>query len=150
FLAYTLPFYGRDSASTLAKVLHDPPPRLSAFLKKCPRELDQVVFRALAKDRNERYGSMEDFSFELQAVQEVLSRELIVNYLQSAETCVLKQDWNKAKENLRQLLKLDRQHRRANDLLREVQAQIQKQQVNEQLRQLRAHAEEALVLRRWD
>jgi serine/threonine-protein kinase len=150
FLTGELPFRGKDTSSTLMKILHDPIPPLSLFLRSYPIELDQVVARALAKKRDDRYASIEDFAFDIQRIQEESRRQLIVGYLHTAEACVAQSDWNKAKENLRQVLKLDRQHTRANELVREIQVQLQKQQKRDQLRQLRARAEEALGQREWD
>src|SRR5229473_189147 len=150
FLTGELPFRGKDTSSTLMKILHDPIPPLSLFLRSYPIELDQVVARALAKKRDDRYASIEDFAFDIQRIQEDSRRHLIVGYLSTAEACVAQSDWNKAKESLRQVLKLDRQHTRANELVREIQAQLQKQQKRDQLRQLRARAEEALGQREWD
>ncbi len=150
FLTGELPFRGKDTSSTLMKILHDPIPPLSLFLRSYPIELDQVVARALAKKRDDRYASIEDFAFDIQRIQEDSRRQLIVGYLHTAEACVAQSDWNKAKENLRQVLKLDRQHTRANELVREIQAQLQKQQKRDQLKQLRARAEEALGQREWD
>ncbi len=150
FLCDVLPFQGKDPTSTLAKILHDPPPSLKGFLTSYPPELDTVVQQALAKDRNNRYSSMEDFAFDLQSVQEKLSQDLIAGYLRTAEFCLATKDWDKAREHLRQILKFDKQNRRANELLREVQRQIQEQQIGEQVRQLRTHAGDALGARRWD
>lgn len=56
---------------------------------------------------------------------------------------------DKAREHLKQVLKFDKQHRRANDLLREVQRQIQEQQNREQVGQLRSRADAALGARHW-
>ena len=150
FLTGSLPFQGRDPTSTLARILHEPPPPLSNFLSAYPAELDEIIRHALAKDRNVRYTSMEDFAFDLRTVQEKLSQELIANFLRSAETCIQGRDWDKAREHLRQVLNLDKQHRRANELLREVQVQIQRQQLSEQVRQLRSRADDALAMRNWD
>jgi len=75
---------------------------------------------------------------------------MIAASLQAAESCIEGQDWEKAREQLRQVLKLDKQHRRANELLREVQGQIQRQQVVEKVRQLRMRADEALGMRNWE
>jgi eukaryotic-like serine/threonine-protein kinase len=150
FLSEMLPFQGKDPTSTLAKILHDRPSSLTSVLRQCPPELDQVVQRALSKDRKDRYGSMEDFAFDLQSVQDNLSRDLIASCLRSAEVSIQGKEWDKAREYLRQVLKFDKQHRRANELLREVQRQIQEQQIGEQVRQLRSRAEDALGARQWD
>src|SRR5437763_14484300 len=61
-LTGALPFDGKDTASTLLKIIHEPPPPLSNFLKNYPPELDQVINRALAQDREERYANTEDFA----------------------------------------------------------------------------------------
>ncbi len=150
FLAGVLPFQGRDTTSTLAKILQEAPPPLANFLKPCPPELDRVLQRALSKDRNERYTSMEDFAYDLQSVQQNLIRELIANYLINAEASMATKDWEKAREHLRQVLKFDRQHRRGNELLREVQKQIQKQQIREQADRLQSQARDALAARQWE
>jgi serine/threonine protein kinase len=150
FLTGELPFRGKDTSSTLMKILHDPVPSLSVFLKSYPAELDQVIARALAKKRDDRYSAIEDFGFDVQRIQEESRRQIIAGYLSTAEDCVAQCDWNKAKESLRQVLKLDRQHTRANELVRHIQTQLQKQQKKDQLRQLRSRAEEALGQREWD
>ena len=150
FVAGVLPFQGKDPTSTLAKILQEPPPLLSNFVQPCPPELDTIIQRALAKDRNDRFTAMEDFIFELQSVQEKLSRDVIAKCLRVAEVSIETRDWTKAREQLRQVLKYDKQHRRANEMLREVQSQIQKQQITEQVGLLRSQAEEALAARRWD
>ena len=150
FLSGSLPFQGKDPTSTLAKILNDPPPSLAKFVALYPSELDEVLRRALCRDRNERYTSMEDLLFDLRTMQEKLSRELITNGLRAAENCIASRDWERAREQLRQVLSLDKQHRRANELLREVHAQVQRQQVGEQVKQLRMRADEALSMRNWD
>ena len=150
FLCGDVPFRGKDPASTLAKVLHETVPPLSKFVQDYPLELDEILKHALAKDRNVRYGSMEEFAFELQSVHDKLSQERIASLLRTAEISIETRDWERARDHLRQVLKLDKQHRRANELLRQVQTQIQKQQVTEQVRQLRQRADDALGMRKWD
>src|SRR5215469_16593890 len=129
FLTGELPFRGKDTASALMKILHDPAPPLSTYLRNYPTELDAILGRALAKSRHDRYSSIEEFAFDLQRLQEGLRRELIGGYLRSAELCIEQSEWSKAKENLRHILKLDRQNTRANELVRMVQSRIQKEQL---------------------
>lgn len=150
FLTGQLPFRGKDTTSTLMKILRDPVPPLSTHLRAYPPELDEVLARALAKSRQDRYPTIEEFAFDLQRLQEGLRRDLVAGYLRSAEVCIERSEWIKAKENIRQIFKLDRQNTRANELGRVVQARIQKEQQREQIRQLRSRADEALRLRQWD
>src|SRR5215469_13333489 len=150
FLTGSVPFRGKDPASTLAKILHEIPPSVASSVFEYAAELDEIVRRALAKDRNTRYTSMEDFSFDLRSLEEKLSQSVITKQVRAAESSIAEKQWEKAREQLRQVLKLDKQNRRANEMLREVQTQIHRQQVNEQVRQLRQRADEALGLRKWE
>src|SRR5947209_7320438 len=53
-LTYKLPFDAPDTASTLLKIINEPAPPLAKFLD-VPPDLDEVLQRALNKDRDERY-----------------------------------------------------------------------------------------------
>lgn len=63
------PFSGNASVEIMSRHLSFAPPDLSEkqCAKKYPR-LEQVLWRALAKDRNERYFSAEDFAADLSAL----------------------------------------------------------------------------------
>ena len=143
-LTGTVPFDGKDTASTLLKIIHEPPPPLSNFIKNYPPELDTVIAKALAKDREERYATAEDFAFDLSRVQEQLKRLLVSEYVDRAKSSIEKADLAKAKEILQLVLKVDTQHAVAKELMQEVQQRLQRQVRGEQIKQLRANAEEAL------
>ena len=65
-LTGALPFEGKDTASTLLKIIHEAPPSLKNYIANYPEELDEVIRKALAKDREERFASAREFgaSFE--------------------------------------------------------------------------------------
>ena len=149
-LTYQLPFEGKDAGETLLKIIHDPPPPLGRFLPVYPPELDDIMQRVLAKNPDERYQTATDLAFDLSHVQERLKRERVSEYLEAVEFSVAEGQWVKAKEQLVQLLKIDRQNARAGDLLREVQQQIQKQQRSERIRDLQSQAEQAIARDRLD
>jgi hypothetical protein len=149
-LTYTLPFQGRDTGSTLLKIINEPPPALNQTLAAYPPELDSIVQRALAKAREDRYPTAEDFAFELGQVQDQLKRELVSEYLKVAEELIARSELNKAKEQVFQILKVDRQNRRASDLLKDIQSLLHDQQRGEQVRELRASAEEAIAGKQLD
>jgi len=143
-LTGTLPFDGKDTAATLLKIIHEPPPPLKNFLSEYPPDLEETLFRALAKDREERYATAEDFAFDLSRVQEQLKKSMVSDYVLRAKASIEKQELSRAKELLQQVLKVDTQHALAKELMHEVQQRLQKQQRGEQIRQLRSHAEDAL------
>jgi serine/threonine-protein kinase len=143
-LTGVVPFDGKDTASTLLKIIHEPPPPLSTYIKNYPAELDEVIKRALAKDREERYATAEDFAFDLSRVQEQLKKQLVSDYVARAKSSIEKADLAKAKEILQIVLKVDTQHQVAKELMQEVQQRLQRQVRGEQIKQLRANAEEAM------
>ncbi|MDP9269074.1 MAG: protein kinase [Acidobacteriota bacterium] len=149
-LTYTLPFDGRDTAATLLKIIHEPPPPLKNFISEFPPELEEILLKALAKDREERYATAEDFAFDLSRVQEQLKKSMVSDYVARARTSIEKQELSRAKELLQQVLKVDTQHSLAKELMHEVQQRLQKQQRGEQIRQLRSHAEDALGQRLYE
>jgi len=149
-LTYTLPFEGNDMASTLLKIIHDQPPALSKFLANYPTDLDEVIQRALAKDREERYATAEDFAFDLGRVQEQLKKQVVSEYVDRARGFMERQELQKAKELLQQVLRVDTAHTIAKELMHEVQQRISKQVRGEQIRQLRSNAEDAFAHRMYD
>jgi len=140
-----IPFEGKDTGETLMKTLHEAAPSLNELLKNCPPGLDDIVQRALAKDPEQRYQTAEELALDLGHILEKWRRERISEYLQGAETAAAQRQWARAKEQLLQVLKRDRQNSRANVRLREVQQEIQKQQRAERAKELLAQAEHALA-----
>jgi len=144
-LAYALPFDGKDTGAILLKIIHDPPPPLSTYLRAYPADLDSILARALAKAREERYATAGDLGFDLARVQEELKREKVSEYLKSVGELMGNSQWNQAKDQILEVLKIDQQNAHANDLLRTIQQRIQAQQRSEQAREFRLQAEEAVA-----
>ena len=147
---HAMPFDGQSTASTLLKILHDPPPPLKNFLTVYPPELETVVLRALAKDREERFQSADAFALDLAQLHGQLKQDIISSYLQEATLLIAKADLHQAREQLLQVLKIDRQQTRAIYLLREVQQKIQNEEVAEQVRKLQVQAEDAYAREEFD
>ena len=62
------PFVGDSPVSVAYQHVREPAPIPSSFAPDVPPELDRVVMRALAKDRNARYSTAQDFLADLSAV----------------------------------------------------------------------------------
>lgn len=140
-----LPFEGESTTTTLLKITREPPPPLKNFLTVYPAELEAIVLRALAKDREERYQSADELVLDLRQMQGHLKQELIDRNMEEVALLMERTDLYKAKDRLMQVLKIDQQNTRANQLLREVQGQIQRQELNAQVGKLREKAEEAFA-----
>jgi len=61
------PFIGDSPVSVAYQHVREAPPRPSQYASDVPAELDQIVLRALAKDRNSRYSSASEFLADLRA-----------------------------------------------------------------------------------
>jgi tetratricopeptide (TPR) repeat protein/predicted Ser/Thr protein kinase len=147
-LTSRLPFGGSTISETLQNIIASPPPALRHHLKEYPARLDEVVTRALAKNREERYQSASEFAFDLLEIEEELKRGLFADYLGRAETLVRSGEYERAKQELAHVLEIDRQHARANELMRKVEQATRKQQRESRAQSLQAHAEDALKCNR--
>ena len=143
-LTNALPFDGKDMGAILLKIVHDPPPPLQTYLSAYPEELDHIIARALAKNSEERYPTADRLAIDLMRVQDELKRDMVSEYLLSVDNLIADSQWNQAKERILEILRIDRQNSRANELLRNVEQQIQTQKRSEQARELRVQAEQAL------
>ena len=115
-----------------------------------PPELNGIVQQALAKDRDFRYASMDDLAIDLNRLLDRLKEEIISGYLSAAERCIQSSEWATAKEQIALIFRIDRQHTKANMLNREITAAIQREQLQSQIREHRAFAEQAFSQLRYD
>ena len=122
------PFAGSGIAQTLNRIVWSPPPPLSQFIQGYPPALDRIVARALAKEREERYPSASEFSFDLLEVEEHLKSGLFGEYISRAERLLRDGQLDRAKQELINVLQIDREHVRANELIRQVVQSIVKKQ----------------------
>ena len=149
-LTGALPFQGNDTGSTLMKIVHEPPPLLSKFMKLYPPELETISQKALAKDREQRYSCAEDLAFDLARLQQGLTHERVDDYLQKAADAIERKEFTSAREQLLQVLRVDSQNSAANMLLREMQQGLEQQRRHQQVKQTLAQAEEALTYKHYD
>jgi serine/threonine protein kinase len=149
-LTGVLPFEGGTTAGTLRKIIQDPPPQLKQYLKDCPPELEVLTQRALAKNREERYSSAEDFGIEVARLHQQYERQMLADYLQQAADSLKKKDYGTARQQVLQVLRVAPQNTEGVDLLRlikqgqeEQQREQQQRQREQQAVQLQMKAEEA-------
>ena len=60
------PFVGENVPSILFQIVHEPPPALAAKVASLPPQVEEVLLRALAKDKNDRFASVDDFAIALE------------------------------------------------------------------------------------
>lgn len=69
------PFLGATNSDIVASILKEEPPRLSTLASDIPAELEAIVTRALAKDKDERYQSVGDLLRDLKRIKQNLDFE---------------------------------------------------------------------------
>jgi serine/threonine-protein kinase len=69
-----LPFQGPSALSIMHEIATANPPVPSNIRSNLPTEFDRIICRALAKDKEQRYGSATEFADALQAFQQELAR----------------------------------------------------------------------------
>ena len=143
-LTSKLPFEGVGTAQTLKHIVSSPAPPLGQFIQEYPRALDHIVARALAKDRDKRYRSASEFSSDLLEVEEQLKSRLFGEFISRAEQLLREGQLDRAKQELLNVVEIDRQHVRANELMRQVMQAVAKKQGQQRARDLQAQAEQAL------
>jgi serine/threonine protein kinase len=140
-----LPFEAENTATTMLKIVHEPPPPLGTFLSSYPPEMEQILLRALAKNPDDRYRSAEEFAMDLEQLQGQLKEELIGREMHEVALFLERGEVVKAQSSLARVLKVDQQHSTANRLLRELQQRIQREEIGKQVRELRQHAEDSMA-----
>jgi serine/threonine-protein kinase len=75
-IAGRLPFEGANTSEVLAAILtRSEAPPVARFAPGAPPDLERIVSRALAKDREERYHSMQDLALDLKHLRQGLDFE---------------------------------------------------------------------------
>ncbi len=149
-LSNSLPFEAPNTAATLFKIVHEPPPPLSKFLPVYPPELESCLLRALAKERDERYSDVEEFAADLRRIRDQVRQEMIGQHLHEASALLERNELSKAKEEVLQILRLDRHHVRGSLLLLEIQEKVHREQAAEQARRLAEQQAHERALREQD
>ena len=74
-VAGKLPFEGPTTTDVLSMILHREPPSLLLYQPALPAELERIVEKALAKEREARYQTAKDLSVDLKRLKQRLEVE---------------------------------------------------------------------------
>jgi eukaryotic-like serine/threonine-protein kinase len=128
FLTGEVPYKSSNPNTAFLKILNDPIPSLGTCIRDFPIGLDQIISRAMAKNIDERYQTAEEFSFDLSRLLETIKRGMMQQFLEQAKAAALRKELEAARQYLLEILKLDRHHAQASELLQAVRKELQKQQ----------------------
>jgi serine/threonine protein kinase len=120
------PFQAPDPVGVMARIIGEQSAPLSEVASGCPVALEQVVMRALEKDRELRYQSFADLLVDLQTVVQDLKRERAAELFTEARDLLSSERVVEAQTIVRNILDLDPTNPEARELRERVQESLQR------------------------
>ena len=133
FLTGTHPFDAPDAASIMFKITRADPPPLRQSVPDCPDALERILGRAMAKDRNVRYQSLEELQFDAEPLWVGLRRKRAEELLQQANSRIGGDQPESAVALIRELLELDPSNHEALLLRSSLQQQVHQRAVKSKI-----------------
>jgi len=149
FLAGTHPFEAPDMASFMYKITGAEPVQLSRLVPGCPRALNQIVMRALEKDRDLRYQSLEDLLLDSRPVLLELQKERAAELLAAAHGLFSSGQVARAQALLKEILDLDPNNPEGWELRERIQQSLHRMSVRPKIASLLKAAENDLGRRQF-
>jgi serine/threonine-protein kinase len=143
-----LPFSGEYAI--VHKILTEKHPPLSQYLEQYPPALDGIVDHALAKSPDDRYSTADEMAADIESIERELRKEQVAEWIQKAGRLVEQEEFTTARDVLLEVLKVDSQHTTARQMIAQVRQSLSLRARAEQIRQLKAQAEEASADKRYD
>jgi len=130
-VTYSLPFDAGSTAATLLCILNDPPRPLKEFLASYPPELEAILWKALEKDREKRYQSIDELAVDITRLHAQIKQDLVARRMQDAVLLIEHADFLGARDKLLKVLELEKHHTEANRMLQDVRLRIQSRAVDQ-------------------
>ena len=143
------PFEAKDNASLMYKVTRVDPPRIRTLAPDCPEALEQIVHRALARDRELRYQSLDDLQLDAGPVLADLRRLQAGGMMAQARAIFEAGQLDEAQAMVRRILDLDPANAEARQLRDQISRQVQRRSVRPKVENLLKDAERELAERRF-
>ncbi|MBL8232178.1 MAG: protein kinase, partial [Bryobacterales bacterium] len=136
FVTGVHPFEAPTSPAVMFRIVGSEPDSLRAHMSDCPQLLEQVILRALSKDRAERYQTLEDLQLDLRPVLADLQKQQARGLVEEARRHADEGRQEDAQSMLRRILALDPMNADAMDLRRKLQSGIQTQNARARVEEL--------------
>lgn len=137
------PFDAEDAPAIMYKIRNEDPESPPGLPKANAAAIDRLLRKALAKERDERYPTLEELRLDMEPLLVDLEQQWAESLLAKAEDLVTEDRLDEAKVVLREVLHLDASNRHARQLrmrIREYEkAQALKQKINGLVREGEDH-----------
>jgi serine/threonine-protein kinase len=129
---------------------NDPPPPLSTYVQDLPPGLEEVVAKAISKQKMNGFETAEEFLFELARVQDTVKGEFVGQLLKAVNDAAAAQDYGVAHDLVERILRVDPNNGPAKRKQFELKKYIQQHQRNEQIRHICLRVEESMASKKFD
>jgi serine/threonine-protein kinase len=129
---------------------NDPAPPLSTYVQDLPPGLEEVVGKAISKQKLNGYDTAEEFVFELSRVQDIVKGDFVAQLLKAVESAAAAQDYRAAHDLVERILRVDPNNVPAKRKQFELKKFVQAHQRNEQLHAICVRVEEAISSKKFD
>lgn len=143
------PFASPDPRTAMFKITFEDPAPLRQLDPTIPEAVEQIVTRALQKDRELRYQSLRDLLIDAKPVLLDLERERANSLLVVARDLFARGELEAAEAKAVEVIDLDLGIREAHDIREAVQKQLQARILQPRIQSLLRTAEESLALKRF-
>ncbi|HEY4360475.1 MAG TPA: protein kinase [Bryobacteraceae bacterium] len=150
FFAGKHPFQANDPIAVMFAITSKEVEPLRKLAPDCPPALEEVVMRALSKDRDERYQSAEDIVLDLQPVLRELRQQRAARLLEQAERDVGADQLDTATGVVREILELDPGNTAARQLRDTVQRKQQRRTLKPKIDALLSEGQDLFSARQFD
>ncbi|MGH9632782.1 MAG: protein kinase domain-containing protein, partial [Bryobacteraceae bacterium] len=139
------PFNAPDPWKIIHNITSLHPPPVRELLPECPPALDQIVSRALKKERELRYQSFDDLQFDATPIRLRLQHAQAERLVAEAARLLKEGQAGPASQIIRQVLDLDPNNAAARELRETIQRETQSRLLRERSAQRLARGKEELA-----
>ena len=128
----------------------DPALPLSHHVANLPSGLEEVVAKAICKQKLKAYETAEEFLFELSRIHDVVKSQYVTERLAEVDAAIKRQDATGAYELVNGILRVDPKNTPANRKKFELKKLLEESKRNQKLRDMCVRAEGAIHEKRFD
>jgi len=137
FITGRFPFEGTSTPAILYSITSVEPPAPSTLVPDCPEALSQMIMKTLAKDRDLRYHSLQEFQLDVGPLLLDMRRNRANELLPEARALFAQERGEEAQKLVRRILDLDPMHVEGRQLRERIQKMAQQQAIGPKVEALK-------------
>ncbi|MCW5981056.1 MAG: protein kinase [Bryobacteraceae bacterium] len=142
------PFHAADPGAVLYKITSQDPEPVRNLAPDCPELLEQVIRRALHRERELRYPSLRELQIDTEPILIELRQERARQLLEQARDSFAAGDLEAARAQAMEALDLDPSNRETRELRAAIQQKVQRRLLQPRIDELVSKGQQALEQRR--